>query len=65
MEVNEIVQGANDYRKRPLLVACINGSGQTITCTVEQCAANNWRYLHIVADDLDGFLASALDCDRP
>ena len=60
MELEELAAAVAAIRQKPLLLVCNTPGGIRAGVTLEECARNGWRYLHIDADELDELLVKAL-----
>lgn len=53
-----------EARAKPLQIECQRPDGSRVVCTVENCRAHHWRYVHIVADERDELLDCSLNSTR-
>ncbi len=60
MTIIELERRIAELRSRPLLLVCRDGKGRERIMTLEECRRTGSVYIHIVADDLDGFLTAEL-----
>lgn len=64
MQTPDLLEEIAQTRAKPLQIECQRPDGSRVVCTVEECRAHHWRYVHIVADDLDELLDRALNGTR-
>ena len=61
MELDKLLAEIEKARREPLRVCCLTPAGEVIVTSVEDCARQGCRYVHIVADDLDTLLDGSLN----
>ena len=61
MELDKLLTQVEKARRAPLQVCCRTPAGELIVTSVEDCARQECRYFHIVADDLDTLLDRELN----
>lgn len=64
MQMPNLLEEIAQTRAKPLQIECQRPDGSRVVCTVEECHAHHWRYVHIVADELDELLDRALNGSR-
>ena len=60
MDFPKLEQHVSELRTRPLLLCCRLSNGREAVLTVADAVKAGATYVHIVADDLDEFLAAEL-----
>lgn len=60
MDFLKLEQRVSELRTRPLLLCCRLPNGREAVLTVADAVKAGATYVHIVADDLDEFLAAEL-----
>lgn len=53
MQTPDLLEEIAQTRAKPLQIECQKPDGSRTVCSVEECSAHGWRYVHIVADELD------------
>lgn len=64
MQMPELLAEIAEARAKPLQIECQRPNGSRVVCTVEECSAHGWRYVHIAADELDDLLDRSLNGTR-
>lgn len=64
MQTPDLLEEIAQTRDKPLQIECQRPDGSRTVCSVEACSAHGWRYVHIVADELDELLDRALNGTR-
>lgn len=64
MQTPELLEEIARVRVKPLQIECQRPDGSRVVCTIEECRTHHWRYVHIVADELDELLDRALNGTR-
>lgn len=64
MQTPELLAEIAEARAKPLQIECQRPDGSRVVCTVEECQAHRWRYVHVVADELDELLDRSLNGTR-
>lgn len=64
MQIPDLLEEIAQTRAKPLQIECQRPDGSHTVCSVEECIAHGWRYVHIVADELDDLLDCALNGAR-
>lgn len=64
MQTPDLLEEIAQTRAKPLQIECQRPDGSHTVCSVEKCSAHGWRYVHIVADELDDLLDRALNGAR-
>lgn len=69
MQTPDLLEEIAQTRAKPLQIECQRPDGSRTVCSVEECSveecsAHGWRYVHIVADELDELLDRALNGTR-
>lgn len=63
MDFPELEQRISELRTRPLLLRCRTPNGREAVLTVADAVKVGATYIHVVADDIDEFLAAELGGD--
>ena len=50
MQMPELLAEIAEARAKPLQIECQRPDGSRTVCSVEECSAHGWRYVHIAAD---------------
>ena len=65
LQSNRVVKTlAAEIRSRPIRVLAIDSQGEEHIVSVAECYARRYKYLHIVADDVDTLLDQFLNAKR-
>ena len=64
MQIPDLLEEIAQTRAKPLQIECQRPDGSHTVCSVEECNAHGWRYVHIAADELDDLLDRALNGTR-
>ena len=64
MQTPDLLEEIAQTRAKPLQIECQRPDGSRTVCSVEECSAHRWRYVHIVADELDELLDRTLNGTR-
>lgn len=64
MQTPDLLEEIAQTRAKPLQIECQRPDGSHTVCSVEECSANGWRYVHIAADALDDLLYRTLNGTR-
>ena len=64
MQTPDLLAEIAQARAKPLQIECQRPDGSHTVCSVEECSAYGWRYVHIAADELDDLLDRSLNGTR-
>ena len=64
MQTPDLLEEIAQTRAKPLQIECQRPDGSRTVCSVEECSVHGWRYVHIVADELDELLDRTLNGTR-